>query len=97
LILEPGTIAREAELNGVKELLITECFVRKLNGATLHRLHRHRDVAVPCDEDDWKFPVRRSELALKLETALPWHLTSRTRQLGPSGGPDFEKVGNGRK
>jgi len=91
LILEPGTIAREAELNGVKELLITEWLCKELNGATLHRLHRHRDVAVPCDEDDWKFPVRRSELALKLETALPWQSHVEDQATGPSGGPDLRK------
>ena len=70
-ILPPGTIASEAELNGVEELLITERLRKELNGTTLHRLHRHRDVAVPCDEDDWEFSVRRGELALKIKTALP--------------------------
>src|SRR5258707_4758575 len=70
-ILPPNTIASEAELNGVEELLITERLRKELNGATLHRLHRHRDVAVPCDEDDWELPVRGGELALKIKTALP--------------------------
>jgi hypothetical protein len=28
---------------------------------------RIADVAVPCDEDDWEFPVRRGELALKIK------------------------------
>jgi hypothetical protein len=75
--LAPSTIAREAELNGIEELLITEGLRQELNGATLHRLHRHRDVAVPCDEDDRKFPVHRSELALKIETALPRPISRR--------------------
>jgi hypothetical protein len=70
-ILPPGAITREAELNGVEELLITERLRKELNGTTLHRLHRHRDVAVLGDEDDWEFPVRRGELALKIKTALP--------------------------
>jgi hypothetical protein len=43
---------------------------QELNGATLHRLHRHRDVAVPCDEDDRKFPVRRGELALGFASGI---------------------------
>src|ERR1700722_1617750 len=70
LTLLPSAVLREAELNGVEELLITERLRKELNGTTLHRLHRHRDVAVPCDEYDWNFPVRRGELALKIETAL---------------------------
>src|ERR1700733_1617426 len=70
LTLPPSAITREAELNGVEELLITERLRKELNGTTLHCLHRHRDVAVPCDEYDRDFPVRRGELALKTKTAL---------------------------
>src|SRR5207244_6277462 len=44
-ILPPGTIAREAELNGVEELLVAEWLGQELNGAALHRLHRHGNVA----------------------------------------------------
>src|SRR6266436_3728551 len=62
-ILPPSAIASEAELNGVEEFLITERLRKELNGTALHRLNRHRDVAVPRDEDDWDFPVRRGELA----------------------------------
>src|ERR1700674_4411692 len=88
LILPPSAITIEAELNGVEELLITERLRKGLNGTTLHRLHRHRDVAVPGDEDDWEFPVRRGELALKIKTALPRRPAAEhqaggaTRQIG---------------
>src|SRR5215831_15276622 len=70
-IFSPRTIARKAELNGVEEVLIAERFGQELNGAPLHRLHRHRDVAVPGDEDDREFPFCRGELALEIEAALP--------------------------
>ena len=70
LILPPSAITREAELNGVEDLLITERLRKELSGTTLHRLHRHRDVAVPRDEYDRDLPVRRGELALKIKTAL---------------------------
>jgi hypothetical protein len=93
LILPPSAITREAELNGVEEFLITKRLRKELNGATLHRLHRHRDVAVSGDEDDWEFLVRGGELALKIKTALTGNLTSRTRQAGPSGGSDLRKSG----
>src|SRR6516225_8276229 len=96
-ILPPGTIASEAELNGIEEVLIAERLGKELNRAALHRLHRHRDVAMPGDEDDREFPVRRGKLALKIKAALPrqpdvedqagWAI----RRIG------LEKVGNGCK
>ena len=97
LILPPGAITREADLNGVEELLITERLGKELNGTTLHRLHRHRDVAVPCDEDDWEFPVRRGELALKFKTALPRQPDVENQAGGAIRRIGLEKVGNGRK
>src|SRR3954452_7513031 len=97
LILPPSAITREAELNGVKELLITKRLRKELNGTTLHRLHRHRDVAVPCDEDDWDFSVRRGELALKIKTALPRKPDVEDQAGGAIQRIGLEKVGNGRK
>src|SRR6476659_10050678 len=69
-ILPPSAIARKSELNGVEKLLITERLRKELNGTTLHRLHRHRDVSVPCDEDDWELAVGGGEFALKIKAAL---------------------------
>src|SRR6201988_2254888 len=63
-----GTIASEAGRDGIKKVLITERLHQELKGATFHSLHRHGDVTVPCDEDDWEIPVGRGEVALKLET-----------------------------
>src|SRR4029077_14987762 len=94
LIRPPSAITREAEPNGVEEILITERLRKELNGTALHRLHRHRDVAVPSDEDDRQFPVRRGELALKVKTASPGQpdvedqAGGAIRRIGP------EKVGN---
>src|ERR1700676_3446195 len=97
LILPPSAITREAELNGVEELLITKRLRKELNGATLHRLHRHRDVAVSGDEDDWEFLARGGELALKIKTAL----TGQSHVENQAGGAirriGFEKGGNGSK
>src|SRR5947199_8794786 len=67
-ILPPSAIAREAELNGFEEVLITERLRKELNRTALHRLHGHRNVAVPGDEDDRQFPLRRGELAVKTKT-----------------------------
>src|SRR5215469_10544018 len=49
-IVPPRTIPRKAELDGIEEVLITERLGQELNGTPLHRLHRHRDVAMPRDE-----------------------------------------------
>src|SRR5262249_39363553 len=57
LIFPPCTIAGYAKLNGVEEILIAERFGQELDGSPLHRLHGHRYVTVPRDEDDRKFPV----------------------------------------
>src|SRR6202521_1253317 len=97
LFLPSSAITREAEPNGVEELLITERLRKELNGTALHRLHRHRDVAVPCDEDDWEFPVRRGELALKIKTALPRQPDVEDQAGGAIRRIGLEKVGNGRK
>ena len=54
-------------------------------------------VAVPFDEDDREFPVRRGELPLEIEAALPrqsdveHQAGGAIRRIGP------EKVGNGGK
>src|SRR6202140_4392220 len=97
LILPPSAITIEADLNGVEELLITERLRKELNGTTLHCLHRHRDVAVPGDEDDWEFPIRRNELALKIKTALPRQSDVEDQTGGAIQRIGLEKVGNGRK
>src|SRR6202790_5245751 len=97
LILPPSAITIEAELNGVEELLITERLRKELNGTTLHRLHRHRDVAATCDEDDREFPVRRGELALKIKTALPRQPDVEDQAGGSIRRIGLDKVGNGRK
>src|SRR3954465_837389 len=96
-MLALGAIARKAELNGIEEVLITERLRQELNGTPLHRLYRHRDVAVRRDEDDGEFPVGRCDLALKIKAAFPGqsHVEHEAggaiRQLG------LEKVRNGRK
>jgi hypothetical protein len=52
---------------------------------------------VPCDEDDWQFPVRRGELALKIKTALSGQPDVDDQAGGAIRQIGLEKVGNGRK
>src|SRR5262249_51990846 len=66
-------VARQAELNGVEEILIAERLGQELDGPSFHDLHGHRYVAVSRDEDDRDLPVGRIELALKTKAALAGH------------------------
>src|SRR5262249_30052546 len=96
-IFPPRTITGKAELNGVEQVLIAERLGQKLNGASLHRLDRHRDVAVPCDEDDREFPVCRGELTLQIEAALPRQSDIEYQAGWTIGRIGLEEVGNGCK
>src|SRR4029453_3549536 len=69
LPLAPNPIAFQADLNGVEQVLVAEGLGQKLDGAPLHRLHGHRDVAMPGDKDDGSLDVGGQQLALKVETA----------------------------
>jgi hypothetical protein len=84
-------------MNGIEEILITERLGKELNSATLHRLHRHRDVAVPGDEDDWDLSVGRRELALKIQTALPRQSHIEDQTGGATRRIELKKVRDRRK
>src|SRR6267143_3799291 len=96
-ILPASTIASEADLDRIEKVLIAERLRKELNGATLHRLHGHRNVAVPCDEDDWEVPVRGSKLALKIKTASPRESDIEHQARWAIRWIGLEKVGNVRK
>src|SRR5262249_16797212 len=63
-LLAASTIAGEAHLDGVEEFLVAEWLRQELDGAALHRLHGHRNIAVSGDEDDGEARLRRGQLAL---------------------------------
>src|SRR5580692_1674659 len=68
------TVARKTELNCVKQILVLERFRKELNRASLHRLHGHGNIAMTGDEDDGNLSIGRDQLALEIETALPWQV-----------------------
>ena len=91
------TIASEARLHRIEEILIPERFCEELYCPALHRLYGHRDVPVRRDEDDRHFPVCRGKVSLQLKAASPWHSNvehEATRTIPRIG---IQKVGNGRK
>jgi hypothetical protein len=96
-ILAPSAITREAELDGVEKLLIPEGLGQELDGAPLHRLHGHGDVAVARDEDDREFLVRRGELALEIQAALPRQSHVEDQAGGAVSRTRLEEIGNSRE
>ena len=96
-ILAPTTIASEAEVDRVDQVLITERLGQELNGAAFHRLYRHRDVAVARYEDDRDLDIRSGELALKIQTAPPRQSDVQDEAGGTVRAVGVEEVGNGRK
>ena len=52
ITIPTGTIASEANLDRLEEVLIAERLREEFYGTALHRLHSHWDVRVRCDEDD---------------------------------------------
>src|SRR5260370_3719283 len=71
LLLASRTVAFERLLDCIQQILIAEWFGQKLHRARFHCLDRHRDVAVPGDEDDWNLYTRVGQLALEVDAAKP--------------------------
>jgi hypothetical protein len=66
ILLAPRTIASQPEVNCVKQVLVAKRLREELDGAPFHGLDTHRNVAVPCDEDDRELGVRRNQIALEI-------------------------------
>jgi len=60
-------IAFYRQRDGIQQVLVAEGLGEKLHGPSLHRLHRHRDVA--GDEDDREVHLGCGQLALEVESA----------------------------
>src|SRR5258706_4345113 len=64
-------IATNRERNGVEQILIAERLGEKLYRAGLHRLYRHRYIAVAGDKDDGIVNASLKQLLLQIEAAEP--------------------------
>ena len=81
-LLLVGTILRKRKIDRIEKVLLAKWLGQELNGASLHRLHRHRDIAVSGNKNDRELDIGCSQLALKFQTARPRqpyikHKTSR--------------------
>ena len=66
-----GAVLFERRADRVEQILVAERLGQELDGAGLHRPHRHRDVAIAGDEDDRQLRLGLRQLALHVETAAP--------------------------
>ncbi len=69
-LLELCLITGMTELNCFKQILLSKRLCQEFDRATLHRLHRHWNIAMPCDEDNWQLSFGTCQFALQLESAL---------------------------
>lgn len=78
--VQPVTVESKSQPDGVEQILVAERLGQKLDSATFHRLHGHRDIAVSCHEDDRDSAVRRRQLPLQVKTASAWqsHVENQT-------------------
>src|SRR5258708_2306944 len=72
-VLAARAVSSEPYIHGIQKILIPERLCQKLDGARLHRLHGHRNITVPGDEDDRERGARRGKIALKLQPAHSRH------------------------
>src|SRR5467141_3830187 len=78
-------ISLERPDHGIQDILVTERLGQEVDGSSFHCLDRHRNVAVTRHKDDRDANIRLSQFGLKVETADPGSLISRTRQLATFG------------
>src|ERR1700758_3447118 len=93
-LLLVGTILSERKIDRIEQVLLPKWLGQEFNGAALHRLYRHRDIAVPSNKNDRELDVGCSQLALKFETARPGQPYIEHKTGGPFGALRPEKVRN---
>ena len=93
-----GAVALDADINGVEQVLIAKRLGQEFDRAGLHGAHRHRDVAVPGDEDDREVEPRLRDFALEIEPAQARHADVEHQaagRVGPLEAQEFLRRGEG--
>src|SRR4051794_40439072 len=67
--LASAAVALDSREDGVQQILIPKWLGEEIDGAGLHRLYRHRDIAMPGHEDDRNLDIGLGEFALDIEAA----------------------------
>src|SRR5262249_55212693 len=97
LTLPAYPVARKAELDGVKQILVAERLCEELDGAPLHRLNRHGNIAMSRDEDNRKVSFGSGEFLLEVEAALTGQPDIEHQAHRSGGWFGLQKVSNGCK
>src|SRR5258707_6923980 len=58
------------DLNRFKQILLPERLCQEFDCAPLHRLHRHWNVTMSGDEDDWQLSFGAYQFALQFQSTL---------------------------
>jgi hypothetical protein len=66
LAVSPLAIAVERRPDGIQEILLAQRLSKEFNRASFHSLHRHRDVTVASDKNDWNIDLN---VGLKIDPA----------------------------
>src|SRR5438270_634368 len=72
LLLARYTVAFQSLVDRIQQVLVLERLGQKLHGTRFHGLHRHRNISMSGDENDWNSDARVSQVALQVETVDAW-------------------------
>jgi hypothetical protein len=97
VFLTAQAVPSQTHVHGIQNVLVAERLREKFDGARLHRLHAHRDVAVSRDEHDRELEVARGEIALEIEPAAPGHPHVQNQAGGAVGSFSLQEVGDRRE
>jgi hypothetical protein len=75
-------VAGDGPLDAVEQVLVVEGLLDEVEGARLHRAHRHLHVAMAGDEDDRNVDALRRRRSCNSIPLMPGMRTSSTRQPG---------------
>jgi len=67
VVFTPLAIALKRNPNSIEKILLAKWLGKELNRSTFHGFHRHWDVAMARDEDDWDINPSFGQLGLKIE------------------------------
>jgi hypothetical protein len=65
-VFTPFAIAVKRNANSIQKILLAKWLGKELNRSTFHGLHRHRDVAMARNKNDWNIDLN---FGLKIEPA----------------------------
>src|SRR5579864_6325122 len=72
-------------VNSVKHILLAKRLGQELNRSGSYRLHRHRNVAMPGNEDDRNGDSGVSQFGLKIKSAQSWQSNVEHQATGDIG------------